>query len=167
MYPKVFEDFMNHHKNFSDTSILSTELFFYGPIPDKEYYLPIDKGKNLIVRYLAKGDPSVNGSSSVFFELNGQPRTIEIINKEFSKNVSINSKAEEGNLNHIGSPLPGQVSKIFVNEGEKIIKGDRVLVIEAMKMETTISAEKSGTIKKIYLKSGDNVETKDLLIEID
>jgi len=167
MYPKVFEDFMNHRQNFSDTSILSTELFFYGPIPDKEYSLPIDKGKNLIVRYLAKGDPNANGSSSVFFELNGQPRTIEITNKEFSKNVSINFKAEEGNPNHIGSPLPGQVSKIFVNEGEKIIKGDRVLVIEAMKMETTISAEKSGTIKKIYLKSGDNVEAKDLLIEID
>ena len=167
MYPKVFEDFMNHRQNFSDTSILPTELFFYGPIPDKEYSLQIDKGKNLIVRYLAKGDPSANGSNSVFFELNGQPRTIDIINNEFSKNVFINSKAEEGNKNHVGSPLPGQVSKIFVSEGEKILKGDRVLVIEAMKMETTISAEKSGTIKKIYLKSGDNVETKDLLIEID
>ncbi len=167
MYPKVFEDFMNHRQNFSDTSILPTELFFYGPIPDKEYSLQIDKGKNLIVRYLAKGDPSANGSNSVFFELNGQPRTIDIINNEFSKNVFINSKAEEGNKNHVGSPLPGQVSKIFVSEGEKILKGDRVLVIEAMKMETTISAEKSGTIKKIHLKSGDNVETKDLLIEID
>jgi pyruvate carboxylase len=167
MYPKVFEDFMNHRQNFSDTSILSTELFFYGPTTDKEYSLPIDKGKTLIVRYLAKGDLSANGSSSVFFELNGQPRTIEIINNEFSKNAFINSKAEEGNPHHVGSPLPGQVSKIFVSEGEKILKGDRVLVIEAMKMETTISAEKSGTIKKIYLKSGDNVETKDLLIEID
>ena len=167
MYPKVFQDFMNHRQDFSDTSILSTELFFYGPTTDKEYSLPIDKGKTLIVRYLAKGDPSANGSSSVFFELNGQPRTIEIINNEFSKNAFINSKAEEGNPHHVGSPLPGQVSKIFVSEGEKILKGDRVLVIEAMKMETTISAEKSGTIKKIYLKSGDNVETKDLLIEID
>ena len=166
MYPKVFQDFMNHRQDFSDTSILSTELFFYGPTTDKEYSLPIDKGKTLIVRYLAKGDPSANGSSSVFFELNGQPRTIEIINNEFSKNAFINSKAEEGNPHHVGSPLPGQVSKIFVSEGEKILKGDRVLVIEAMKMETTISAEKSGTIKKIYLKSGDNVETKDLLIEI-
>jgi pyruvate carboxylase len=63
--------------------------------------------------------------------------------------------------------LPGQVAKIFVNEGIKVIKGDRVLVIEAMKMETTINAEKSGTIKKIYVNSGDNVETKDLLIEIE
>ncbi len=167
MYPKVFEDFMNHRQDFSDTSILSTELFFYGPIPDREYSLPIDKGKNLIVRYLAKGEPGANGSSSVFFELNGQPRTIEIVNKEFSKNVSIKPRAEEGNINHIGSPLPGQVAKVFVLEGEKIIKGDRVLVIEAMKMETIISAGKSGIIKKILVNSGDNVETKDLLAEIE
>ena len=166
MYPKVFGDFMDHRQTYSDTSILSTELFFYGPIPDKEYSLPIDKGKNLIVRYLAKGEPNANGSSSVFFELNGQPRTIEVINKEFSKNVTQKTKSEEGNTNHIGSPLPGQVAKIFVKEGDKVIKGDRVLVIEAMKMETTINVEKSGTIQKIYVGSGDNVETKDLLIEI-
>jgi len=167
MYPKVFEDFAEHRKTFSDTSILPTELFFYGPLPDKEYSLPIDKGKNLIVRYLAKGEPNADGTSSVFFELNGQPRTIEIINKEFSKNVSIKVKAEDGNLNQVGSPLPGQVAKIFVSENEKIIKGDRVLVIEAMKMETTITAEKSGTIKKIHVNSGENVATKDLLIEIE
>ena len=167
MYPKVFEEFMTHCQTFSDTSILSTELFFYGPVQDKEYSLPIDKGKNLIVRYLAKGEPNASGSSSVFFELNGQPRTIEIQNTEFSKNISVKIKAEDGNLNHIGSPLPGQVAKIFVSAGDKIIKGDRVLVIEAMKMETIISAEKSGTIKKLHVGSGDNVETKDLLIEIE
>ena len=166
MYPKVFEDFLAHRQTYSDTSILTTELFFYGPVTDKEYSLPIDKGKNLIVRYLAKGEPNANGISSVFFELNGQPRTIEIKNKEFSKNVATKTKAEDGNLNQIGSPLPGQVAKIFVSEGEKIIKGDRVLVIEAMKMETIITVEKSGTIKKIHINSGDNVETKDLLIEI-
>ena len=167
MYPKVFEEFMEHYKNFSDTSILPTQLFFYGPLPDKEYSLPIDIGKNLIVRYLAKGEPNANGSSSVFFELNGQPRTIEVINKEFSKNITSKVRAEEGNSNHIGSPLPGQVAKIFVSEGAKVIKGDKVLVIEAMKMETIITAEKSGTIKKLYISSGENVETKDLLIEIN
>ena len=167
MYPKVFEEFMDHRKNFSDTSVLSTELFFYGPLPDKEYSLPIDKGKNLIVRYLAKGETNSNGTSSVFFELNGQPRTVEIINKEFSKNVAIKIKAEDGNISQVGSPLPGQVAKIFVSENDKVIKGDRVLVIEAMKMETTITVEKSGTIKKLYVNSGDNVETKDLLVEID
>ena len=116
---------------------------------------------------MAKGEPNANGSSSVFFELNGQPRTIEVINKEFSKNITSKVRVEEGNSNHIGSPLPGQVAKIFVSEGAKVIKGDKVLVIEAMKMETIITAEKSGTIKKLYISSGENVETKDLLIEIN
>ena len=167
MYPKVFDDFMKHRHSFSDTSILSTELFFYGPIQDKEYSLPIDTGKNLIVRYLAKGEPSANGVSSVFFEVNGQPRTTEILNKEFSKNIAIKTKAEDGNIKHIGSPLPGQVAKIFIKEGDKVIKGDRVLVIEAMKMETTITADKSGSIKKLHVGSGDNVETKDLLVEVE
>ena len=90
-----------------------------------------------------------------------------MINKEFSKNITNKVKADEENINHVGSPLPGQVAKIFVTEGEKVIKGDRVLVIEAMKMETIITAEKSGTIKKLHIGSGENVETKDLLIEIE
>ena len=91
-------------------------------------------------------------------------RSIE--NREFSKNISQRAKAEDNNDNHVGSPLPGQVAKIFVQAGNKVIKGDKLLVIEAMKMETTINAEKSGTIKLVNVISGDNVETKDLLVEI-
>ena len=167
MYPKVFRDFIEHYKEFSDTSILSTELFFYGPQQDKEYTIEMDKGKNLILRYLAKSDINTNGKCSVFFEINGQPRTIDIANKEFSKNISQRAKADESNNDHVGSPLPGQVAKIFVQTGSKVIKGDKLLVIEAMKMETTINAEKSGTIKSVNIETGDNVETKDLLIEIN
>ena len=166
MYPKVFKDFIEHYKEFSDTSILSTELFFYGPQQDKEYTIEMDRGKNLILRYLAKSEVNSNGKCSVFFEINGQPRTIDIENKEFSKNISQRAKAEDGNNDHVGSPLPGQVAKIFVQPGNKVIKGDKLLVIEAMKMETTINAEKSGTVKSINVLSGDNVETKDLLVEI-
>ncbi len=94
MYPKVFKDYVDHFKEFSDTSILSTELFFYGPQQDKEYTIEIDKGKNLILRYLAKSEVNSNGKCSVFFEINGQPRTIDIENKEFSKNITQRAKAE-------------------------------------------------------------------------
>ena len=167
MYPKVFKDFIHHYKEFSDTSILSTELFFYGPQQDKEYTIEIDKGKNLILRYLAKSEINSNGKCSVFFEINGQPRTIDIENKEFSKNISQRAKADESNSDHVGSPLPGQIAKIFVQPGNRVIKGDKLLVIEAMKMETTINAEKSGTIKSVNIESGDNVEAKDLLVEIN
>ncbi len=154
-------------KKYSDTSILSTDLFFYGPKQDREYSIPIDKGKNLIVRFLAKSETNAKGKCSVFFELNGQPRTIEIDDIEFAKNIKKRTKAEENNTNQVGSPLPGQISKIYVVKGSKVIKGDKLLVIEAMKMETTINAEKSGLVKSIFVSSGDNIETKDLLLEIN
>ena len=166
MYPKVFDEFMDHYKKFSDISILPTPLFFYGPQIDTEYSLEIERGKNLIVRYLAKSQTNNKGLSSVFFELNGQPRTVEIEDNIFSKNITKNKKVKKNDLNSFGSPLPGQVSKIFAKEGDKIIKGDNVIVIEAMKMETTITAEKSGVIKMLNVEVGDNVETNDLLFEL-
>ena len=167
MYPKVFSEFILHRKKYSDTSILSTDLFFYGPKQDREYSIPIDKGKNLIVRFLAKSETNAKGKCSVFFELNGQPRTIEIDDIEFAKNIKKRTKAEDNNTSQVGSPLPGQISKIYVVKGSKVIKGDKLLVIEAMKMETTINAEKSGLVKSIFVSSGDNIETKDLLLEIN
>ena len=166
MYPKVFDQFIKHRKKFSDTSILPTTLFFYGPEPDLEYSLEIDKGKNLIVRYLAKSKTNSKGLCSVFFELNGQPRTIEIKDNIFSKEITKKLKALENNPQHVGSPLPGQIAKIYVEEGKRVIKGDNLIVIEAMKMETTLTADISGTIKSLHVTTGDNVETKDLLIEI-
>ena len=104
---------------------------------------------------------------SVFFEINGQPRTIEIEDKIFSKGISKKTKAEDTNPNQIGSPLPGQIAKIHIKVGDRVIKGDNLLVIEAMKMETTITADKSSIIKSINVETGENVETKDLLIELE
>tara|TARA_Y100000590_G_C15717913_1_gene1012506 strand:- start:1282 stop:3069 length:1788 start_codon:yes stop_codon:yes gene_type:complete len=167
MYPKVFKEFINFQKKYSDPSILSTPLFFYGPQIDQEYSLKIDEGKSLIVRYLTKGKTKPDGYCSVFFELNGQPRTIEVLDESFVKSSITKLKADPNNQSHFGSPLPGQVSQLFVKNGDKVIKGDRVLIIEAMKMETTINAEKSGTITSIQINSGDNVDSKDLLFEIN
>ena len=115
---------------------------------------------------LAKSESNANGNNSVFFELNGQPRTIDISNKEFTKKITKKVKAEDNNLNHVGSPLPGQIAKIYVKPGNKVIKGDKLLIIEAMKMETIVTSDKSGIIKNILVQSSDNVESKDLLIEI-
>jgi len=166
MYPKVFKDFINFRKTFGDTSILSTPLFFYGPKVDQEYSLMIDEGKSLIVRYLTKGETKPDGMCSVFFELNGQPRTIEVLDETFVKSSVAKIKIDPSNSAHIGSPLPGQVAQLFVKNGDKVIKGDKILVIEAMKMETIINAEKTGTIQNLQVISGSNVDSKDLLCEV-
>jgi len=167
MYPKVFLDFINFQKEFSDPSILPTPLFFYGPKVDSEYSLNIDAGKSLIIRYLTKGKTKSDGNCSVFFELNGQPRTIEVPNRSFVKSSLIKIKVDPSKTNQVGSPLPGQVAQLFFKNGNKVIKGDKILIIEAMKMETIISAERSGTVDNIQVSSGDNVESKDLLFEIN
>ena len=167
MYPNVFIDFIKFQNKYSDTSILPTPLFFYGPNIDQEYSLTIESGKNLIIRYLAKGETNINGLCSVFFELNGQPRTIEVEDRSYSNKKNIKILADINNPNHLGSPLPGQVSQIFIKDEDKIIKGDKVLIIEAMKMETIITAHKSGTIKSLQVKVGSNLDAKDLLLEID
>ena len=166
MYPKVFKDFINFRKKFGDTSVLSTPLFFYGPKVDQEYSLRIDKGKTLIVRYLTRGAAKPDGMCSIFFELNGQPRTIEILDETFVKSSIAKIKINPNNHTHIGSPLPGQVAQLFVKDNDKVMRGDKILIIEAMKMETIINAEKSGTIQNLQVTSGDNVDSKDLLCEI-
>jgi pyruvate carboxylase len=166
MYPKVFKDFINFRKIYGDTSILSTPLFFYGPKFDQEYSLMIDEGKTLIIRYLTKGETKPDGMCSVFFELNGQPRTIEVLDETFIKSSISKIKVDPTNETHIGSPLPGQVAQLFIKNGDKVIKGDKILVIEAMKMETIINAEMAGTIQNLQVGSGDNVDSKDLLCEI-
>jgi pyruvate carboxylase len=167
MYPKVFVDFINFQKEFSDPSILPTPLFFYGPKIDNEYSLKIEEGKSLIIRYLTKGKTKPDGYCSVFFELNGQPRTIEILDHFYAKSSVSKIKADPSKIHQIASPLPGMISQLFVKNEDKVIKGDKILIIEAMKMETIISAERSGTIHNIQITSGDNVDSKDLLFEIN
>ena len=167
MYPKVFLDFENYQKKFGDFSFLSTPLFFYGPEPEQEFIVDIEKGKSLIVRYLAKGDTKKDGKNSVFFEINGQPRTVEIEDIQAISNVKKRKKASPENSNEIGSPLNGQISDIHVKINDRVEKGQKLIIIEAMKMETIIYAEKEGIIGDIAVTIGDNIETRDMLIVIN
>ncbi len=119
----------------------------------------------MIVRYLTKGNTKKDGKCSVFFEINGQPRTIEVKDDQAASLEEKRKKASKSN--EIGSPLNGQVSEIKVNTNDKVNKGDKLIVIEAMKMETVIHAEHSGVVSHIEVEVGDNVDTKDLLLVIE
>ena len=167
MYPKVFLEFIENQTKHGDLSILSTPLFFYGPEVDKEYSLAIDKGKSLILRYLTTSDINKEGKRTVFFELNGQPRSIDLFDNNANYYVKKRKKVSGSNINKIGSPLPGQITQIVVKPKDKVLKGDKLIVIEAMKMETIVYSEKSGTVSNLEVKIGDTVETKDLLLEIE
>ncbi len=164
MYPKVFADYAAHRKEFGEVSVLPTTTFFYGMEPGEEIAVDIERGKTLIIRFRAVSEPNEEGLCTVFFELNGQPRTVRIVDHGRTPSKAANPKAESGNADHVGSPMPGLVVKVAVGEGQKVARGEVLLSIEAMKMETAVLAERDARIERILTPVGSHVDTKDLLI---
>ncbi|MBP2228435.1 pyruvate carboxylase [Azospirillum agricola] len=164
MYPKVFADFCQHRKTHGDVSVLSTPVFFHGLLQGEETGVELEPGKALLIRYLATGEADEEGRRAVFFELNGQPRTIKVSDRKVAPARAAHPKAEDGNPSHVGAPMPGLVTGILVQPGQAVEAGDALLSLEAMKMETTVRAERAGTVERIVAQQGRNVETKDLLL---
>ncbi len=166
LYPKVYEEFIEHYEHFGDVSILPTPYFFYGPDTSDEVSVDIEEGKRLIIRYLATGQPKPDGTRTVFFELNGQPREVEIVDKSLDSPASAAVKADTSDPTHVAASMPGMVIGVAVKQGDTVSKGDKLLALEAMKMETTINAERDGEVLQLLVKSGSQVAAGDLLMVI-
>ncbi len=167
MYPKVFKDYAEHRTRFSDVSLLPTSPFFYGLADREEVSIGIDKGKTLVVRQTGRSEGvDDEGKIKVFFELNGQPRTVRVPKAGIVGTGHAKAKAEEGNANHVGAPMPGMVVTVAVKEGQSVKKGDPLVSMEAMKMETMLTAERDATVHAVHVRSGEVINAKDLLIEL-
>ena len=167
LYPKVFADFAAHRVAYGDVAKLPTPNFLYGQQPGEEIAIDIETGKRLIVKFLAVGQPHPDGTRTVFFELNGQPREVTVVDKSLEPETKAAMKADPGDDNQVASSMPGMVITVAVGEGEKVKEGQKLMVLEAMKMETTVNAPKSGTIKKVQTPPGTQVEAGDLLVILD
>jgi pyruvate carboxylase len=167
MYPKVFLDYMGRHRLYGPVRALPTRTFFYGMQPGEEITAEIDPGKTLEIRLQAVGETTDDGEVKVFFELNGQPRVIRVPNRAIKAKTAAKPKAQEGNPNHIGAPMPGAVATVTVSVGQKVKAGDMLLTIEAMKMETGLHADREATIKALHVHAGSQIDAKDLLIELE
>lgn len=163
MYPKVFKDFAQHQASFGDVSKLPTPAFFYGLADQQEIAVDLEPGKSLQIRLQGQADLPEEGEVKLFFELNGQPRVIRVPKAGAGKKVEAR-KAETGNSNHVGAPMPGMVVTVSVQPGQKVSQGDPLISIEAMKMEAAIRAEQGGTVKEVLVKPGQSVNAHDLLI---
>lgn len=167
MYPKVFTDYADRHSTYGPVRTLPTRTFFYGMEPGEEISAEIDPGKTLEVRMQAVGETNDAGEAKVFFELNGQPRVIRVPNRKAGAATAKMPKAEVGNPNHIGAPMPGVVASIAAKVGMAVKEGDLLLTIEAMKMETGIHAERDAVIKAVHVTPGAQIDAKDLLVELE
>ncbi|WP_298257319.1 pyruvate carboxylase [uncultured Litoreibacter sp.] len=167
MYPKVFTDYAERHEIYGPVRTLPTRTFFYGMEPGEEISAEIDPGKTLEIRMQALGETDDAGEAKVFFELNGQPRVIRVANRKAASSSVRMPKAEVGNPNHIGAPMPGVVATVAARVGMQVKEGDLLLTIEAMKMETGIHAERDAVIKAVHVAAGGQIDAKDLLVEFE
>jgi len=165
MYPKVYEDFYQHQQDYGDISVLPTTAFFYGLKQREEVTVELGKGKVIIIRLLYSSPPDDGGIRTVTFDLNGQTRSITIRDKAVKSTQKVNRKAVEDN--EVGTPILGRLAAIAVEEGQTVEKDTPLFVIEAMKMESTITAPFKGKIKKIHLQVGEILEQGDLVIEFE
>ncbi|XP_067400171.1 pyruvate carboxylase, mitochondrial [Emydura macquarii macquarii] len=167
MYPKVFDEFKEFTATFGPVECLNTRLFLEGPKIAEEFEVELERGKTLHIKALALGDLNRAGQREVFFELNGQLRSILVKDTQAMKEMHFHPKALKDVKGQIGAPMPGKVIDIKVEEGATVDKGQPLCVLSAMKMETVVNSPISGTVKKIYVKPNMNLEGDDLILEIE
>ena len=164
MYPRVWHDYARERLQYGDLSLLPTPVYFYGMQPGDEISIDLERGKTLIVRYLASSEPHEDGTRTVFFELNGQPRSVRVRDLSQVAQRPPPRKIEPGNTRQVGAPMPGTVTTVAVSAGAKVARGELLLTLEAMKMETAVRAESDAEVAEVLVKPGEAVDLKDLLV---
>lgn len=164
LYPKVFEEYHNFREQFGNVQNIPTLAFFYGMQENQEIIVEIEQGKSIIIKYLNKTEANEQGRRLVYFRLNGQTRAVEVQDKSVKVTTVEHKKATTEK--HIGAPLQGNLSKIMVKVGDKVQINSPLFVIEAMKMESTITAPIEGEVAVVHLTDKTMVEQGDLVIEI-
>jgi pyruvate carboxylase len=166
MYPAVFAEFAKHLTQYSDVSVLPTPAFFYGLRRGEEISVEIEPGKSLVIRLINVSEPDKDGRRTITFELNGMTREAFIADKKVTPQTKTRPKADLADALQIGAPIPGLVTSIAVTVGQKVAKGDRLMMMEAMKMQTTVTAPVDGVVAELLCVVGETVESKDLLARL-
>jgi pyruvate carboxylase len=166
LYPKVFADYWEFRKSYGDVSRVPTPVFFFGLKEGEETIIEIARGKSIIIRLQSIGPVNAEGMRTMFFTLNGQTRNLEVRDQGVEVKTVHNAKADRANPKQIAAPLQGMLSKVLVEAGQQVTKNAPLFVIEAMKMETTITAPDDLTVGTITLGEGARVLADDLVLTV-
>ncbi len=166
MYPQVFKDLVKYINEYGHARVLPTPAFFYGLKPGEEITVEIEEGKTLIVKLIYVSEPNEDGERTLTFELNGRARECVIADKSIKSETKKRAKADSADKMQVGAPIPAMVSAVTATVGHKVKKGEKLVILEAMKMQTTVYALADGIIDLVEVQAGDQVESKDLLVKL-
>jgi pyruvate carboxylase len=167
LYPKVFDEYAEFNKKYGAVDKLDTRTFLVGPDIGQELDVVLEKGRVLHIKTLAKGDLMTTGEREVFFEMNGQPRSVIVKDNEAMKEIHVHPKAEKEIKGSVGAPMPGEVLDVKVKVGDKVEKGQPLAILSAMKMEMVVQSPVSGVVKSVSALKGMKLEGEDLLLTIE
>ncbi|KAJ3208143.1 pyruvate carboxylase [Dinochytrium kinnereticum] len=171
MYPKVFEEYLDHRQIYGDLSRLPT-LHLLKPLTvGEEFTYEMEAGKTLILKLQAIGTLNeATGRRDVYFLLNGEARVVDVEDASFkssSASVLARPKANASAKGEVGAPMSGTVIEVRVKEGATVKAGDPVVIMSAMKMETVVTAPVAGVVKVAAVKEGDSLTAGDLIARIE
>ena len=166
LYPDVFAKYDKFRQSYSDVAVLPTPAFFYGLKSGEEINVEIESGKSLIIKFLTISEPHADGTRTLFFELNGQPREVNVRDRALRVVERAHPKADPADPGQVAAPSAGVISGIAVEANHFVERGAKLLTLEAMKMQSNIYAPISGSVVKLLVTSGQHVEAKDLLVTI-
>ena len=164
LYPRVFQDYVQHAARYGNVAVLPTPAFLEGPKPGEELAVDIEPGKTLVIRLLTVGEPHADGTRTVFFELNGQPRSVTVADRSLEAKIQRRPKATVGDAREVAAPMPGLIVTVAIRPGDTVTKGQKLLSLEAMKMETTVYAERDGRVAEVLVTPGTPVEAAELVV---
>ena len=167
MYPKVYEDFCRHRKEYGYITRMGSHVFFNGMALGETNKINIEDGKTLVIKYLGLGDHNDDGTINVQFELNGMRREVAVRDPNASEKTRQVVQADESDPRQVGASIPGMVSKLHVQPGGTVEENQVLMTIEAMKMETAVTARTAGKVREIRVKEGQAVKAKELLMLLD
>ena len=171
MYPTVFDDYVRKLNLHGPLTTLPTKAFLVGLEIDEECEVELRAGVKASIKLKAIGELLPSGTRDVFFEMNGIPRVVEIEDKTddgATKKTLLASRerSDPADIGSVGAPMAGEVVEVLVTSGEIVEAGAPLVVLSAMKMETTVSAPCDGPIRHVGVVAGDGCRAGDLLVAI-
>ena len=167
LYPQVFKDYVANQEKFGPMTFLDTPTFFQGMRVGERVDIEMGPGKVVIFQLQEIGEVDPEGMRTLYFDVNGTPIEIDVLDESVQVTTVARRKAEPTNPNEIGATMAGNVLSVHVENGQAVKQGDVMIVTEAMKMETTVQAPFDGTVKFVHVAAGEAVAGGDLLIEVE